>query len=99
MRRYISQITIPCHFEHEFVRIRHGTHAHPELGLAQTRISALAVDKLAQLAHDMTTGVAITSAVGHAGAAHRSSIIGSQVDMNSLPIQKGRSTYRLRPTK
>ncbi|CAN7164813.1 MULTISPECIES: M20 aminoacylase family protein [Ensifer] len=70
----------------DLVAIRHDLHAHPELGLEETRTSAFIARHLAELGYEVTTGLAKTGVVGtlRNGSGLRS--IGIRADIDALPI-------------
>ena len=70
----------------ELIAIRHDLHAHPELGLEETRTSAFIARHLESLGYEVTTGLAQTGIVGtlRNGTSGRS--IGIRADIDALPI-------------
>ncbi|NUS70179.1 MAG: amidohydrolase [Ensifer adhaerens] len=70
----------------ELIAIRHDLHAHPELGLEETRTSAFIARHLESLGYEVTTGLAKTGVVGtlRNGTGKRS--IGIRADIDALPI-------------
>jgi hippurate hydrolase len=72
----------------EFVAIRRDLHAHPELGLEETRTSALVAERLAAWGYTVTTRVAKTGVVGTLARGSSRKAIGIRADMDALPIQE-----------
>ncbi|OOG68212.1 amidohydrolase [Sinorhizobium sp. A49] len=70
----------------ELVAIRHDLHAHPELGLEETRTSAFISRHLAELGYEVTTGLAKTGVVGTLRNGSGSRSIGIRADIDALPI-------------
>ncbi|ABR59031.1 M20 aminoacylase family protein [Sinorhizobium medicae] len=70
----------------ELVAIRRDFHAHPELGLAETRTSAFVARHLEALGFEVTTGLAKTGVVGTLSCGTGSRSIGIRADMDALPI-------------
>lgn len=70
----------------ELVAIRHDLHAHPELGLEETRTSAFIARHLAELGYEVTTGLARTGVVGTLRNGSGSRSIGIRADIDALPI-------------
>lgn len=70
----------------ELVAIRHDLHAHPELGLEETRTSAFIARHLAELGYEVTTGLAKTGVVGTLRNGSGSRSIGIRADIDALPI-------------
>jgi hippurate hydrolase len=72
----------------ELVAIRRDLHAHPELGLDETRTSAFIAGHLEALGYTVTTGLAKTGIVGtlRNGSSPRS--IGIRADIDALPIHE-----------
>jgi hippurate hydrolase len=85
---YVSLIAALRRHEQQFVHIRHDIHAHPELGFAETRTSALVAEKLAQWGYEVTTGVGGTGVVGRIRRGTSARTIGLRADMDALPIQE-----------
>lgn len=70
----------------ELVAIRHDLHAHPELGLEETRTSAFIARHLAELGYEVTTGLSKTGVVGTLCNGSGSRSIGIRADIDALPI-------------
>lgn len=70
----------------ELVAIRHDLHAHPELGLEETRTSAFIARHLAELGYEVTTGLSKTGVVGTLRNGNGSRSIGIRADIDALPI-------------
>lgn len=70
----------------ELVAIRHDLHAHPELGLEETRTSAFIARHLTELGYEVTTGLARTGVVGTLRNGSGSRSIGIRADIDALPI-------------
>ncbi|OCP37936.1 M20 aminoacylase family protein [Ensifer sp. LC163] len=70
----------------ELVAIRHDLHAHPELGLEETRTSAFIARHLTELGYEVTTGLAKTGVVGTLRNGSGSRSIGIRADIDALPI-------------
>lgn len=72
----------------ELLAIRRDLHAHPELGLEETRTSAFVARYLEALGYRVTTGLAKTGVVGTLtnGTGFRS--IGIRADIDALPIDE-----------
>ena len=70
----------------ELVAIRRDLHAHPELGLEETRTSAFIARHLAELGYEVTTGLAKTGVIGTLRNGSGSRSIGIRADIDALPI-------------
>ncbi|MBP1870925.1 hippurate hydrolase [Ensifer adhaerens] len=70
----------------DLVAIRHDLHAHPELGLEETRTSAFIARHLAELGYEVTTGLSKTGVVGTLRNGSGSRSIGIRADIDALPI-------------
>lgn len=70
----------------ELVAIRRDLHAHPELGLEETRTSAFIARHLGALGYTVTTGLAKTGVVGTLRNGTGSRSIGIRADIDALPI-------------
>ncbi len=70
----------------DLVAIRHDLHAHPELGLEETRTSAFIARHLTELGYEVTTGLAKTGVVGTLRNGSGSRSIGIRADIDALPI-------------
>ena len=75
-------------FHAKMTEWRHDLHAHPELGLQETRTSAIVQDKLREFGVDeIVTGLARTGVVGVIrGRGNTDRAIGLRADMDALPI-------------
>jgi hippurate hydrolase len=74
--------------EAQFIQIRHDIHAHPELGFAEQRTSAIVAEQLAQWGYAVTTGIGGTGVVGTLKRGDSPRAIGLRADMDALPIQE-----------
>lgn len=72
----------------ELVAIRRDLHAHPELGLEETRTSAFIARHLEELGYEVATGIAKTGVVGTLRNGTGSRSIGIRADIDALPIQE-----------
>jgi amidohydrolase len=73
----------------EFTSIRHDIHAHPELGLEETRTAALVAQKLRAWGVTVTEGVGGTGVVGTiTGRRPGQRAIGLRADMDALAIHE-----------
>ncbi len=70
----------------ELIAIRRDLHAHPELGLEETRTSTFIARHLAELGYEVTTGLAKTGVVGTLRNGSGSRSIGIRADIDALPI-------------
>ena len=74
-------------FVPELVAIRHDIHAHPEMGLEETRTAALVAAKLREWGIEVTEGVGGTGVVGTLkGRLPGQRAIGLRADMDALAI-------------
>ncbi len=75
-------------FHPEMTEWRRDLHAHPELGLQETRTSAVVQDKLREFGVDeIITGLAKTGVVGVIrGSGNSGRAVGLRADMDALPI-------------
>jgi hippurate hydrolase len=67
---------------------RRDIHAHPELGFAERRTSALVAEKLAAWGIEVTTGIAGTGLVGTLRNGDSPRAIGLRADMDALPMEE-----------
>lgn len=81
----------------ELVAIRRDLHAHPELGLEETRTSAFIARHLEELGYEVATGIAKTGVVGTLRNGTGSRSIGIRADIDALPIQELRLPRELAP--
>ena len=72
----------------EFVGLRRDLHRHPELGLAETRTSALIAERLHALGYEVHRGLATTGVVGTLRRGNGRKRLGLRADMDALPIQE-----------
>jgi amidohydrolase len=70
----------------ELIAIREDIHAHPELGLRETRTSAIVADYLRKLGLDVRTGYAKTGVIGILKGGKPGPVVGLRGDMDALPI-------------
>jgi len=77
-------------FHNELRSIRQDLHAHPELGMEETRTSALVADKLRGWGLDVTEGIGKTGVVATARGKQpgHQRAIGLRADMDALPIRE-----------
>ncbi|WP_313646093.1 M20 aminoacylase family protein [Pseudomonas sp.] len=68
--------------------IRHDIHAHPELGFAESRTSALVAALLQQWGYEVHTGIGKTGVVGVLRNGSSSRTLGLRADMDALPIEE-----------
>jgi hippurate hydrolase len=74
-------------FHDEMTAWRHDLHAHPELGMEETRTSAVVQDRLRSFGVDeVVTGLAKTGVVGVIRGRGPGGAIGLRADMDALPI-------------
>lgn len=75
----------------DMVRIRRSIHRHPELGMQETRTSALVGDELEKMGLEVQRGVAKTGVVGVLRSTNPSKKSGTlllRADIDALPIQE-----------
>jgi hippurate hydrolase len=72
----------------EFIAIRRDIHRHPELGLAETRTSALIAERLQAWGYTVHRGLATTGVVGTLRRGTGSKRLGLRADMDALPLQE-----------
>ena len=70
----------------ELIAIRRDIHAHPELGLQETRTSALVADYLRKLGLEVRTGYAKTGVIGILKGGQPGPVVAMRADMDALPI-------------
>jgi len=70
----------------ELISIRRDIHAHPELGLQETRTSAIVADYFRKLGLDVRTGYAKTGVVGILKGSKPGPVVAMRGDMDALPI-------------
>ncbi len=70
----------------ELIAIREDIHSHPELGLRETRTSALVADYFRKLGLDVRTGYAKTGVIGILKGGKPGPIVAMRGDMDALPI-------------
>ncbi len=77
-------------FHADMTAWRHDLHEHPELGLSETRTSAVVQEKLKSFGVDeIITGMAKTGVVGVIrGVTDSGRAIGLRADMDALPIHE-----------
>ena len=92
--------------EPKLIAWRRDIHAHPELGNAEKRTSALVADHLRKLGYDVKTGVAGTGVVATLKGGRPGPVVALRADMDALPVKeetglpfasKVNSTYQGRP--
>ena len=72
----------------EITEIRRDIHAHPELGMTETRTSALVAEKLRGWGIEVHTGIGKTGVVGVLRRGNGHGRIGLRADMDALPIEE-----------
>ncbi|MDE2333905.1 MAG: amidohydrolase [Rhodospirillales bacterium] len=72
----------------EFTEIRRDIHAHPEIGMTETRTSALVADKLRSWGIEVHSGIGKTGVVGVLRRGNGHGRIGLRADMDALPIDE-----------
>jgi amidohydrolase len=70
------------------VEIRRDLHEYPEIGLEETRTSAIVAEKLIQLGLDVKTGIGGTGLAGFLEGGTPGRIIAIRADMDALPIEE-----------
>lgn len=70
----------------ELIEIRRDIHSHPELGLQETRTSALVSDYLRKLGLEVRTGYATTGVIGVLKGGKPGPVTAMRADMDALPI-------------
>ncbi|MBN9091762.1 M20 aminoacylase family protein [Pandoraea pnomenusa] len=71
-----------------FISLRRDIHQHPELGLKETRTSALLAERLRAWGYDVHTGMATTGIVATLSRGDGSRCLGLRADLDALPIQE-----------
>jgi amidohydrolase len=70
----------------ELIEIRRDIHAHPELGLQETRTSAIVADYFRKLGLEVRTGYAKTGVLGILKGGKPGPVVAMRGDMDALPI-------------
>ncbi len=70
----------------ELIDIRRDIHANPELGLRETRTSALVADHFRKLGLEVRTGYATTGVIGILKGGKPGPVVAMRGDMDALPI-------------
>ena len=70
------------------VEIRRDLHENPEIGLQETRTSAIVAEKLNQLGLDVKTGIGGTGVAGYLAGETPGRVIAIRADMDALPIEE-----------
>ena len=70
----------------ELIAIRRDIHQHPELGLQETRTSAIVADYFRKLGLEVRTGFATTGVLGILKGGKPGPVVGIRGDMDALPI-------------
>jgi amidohydrolase len=70
----------------ELVAIRRDIHAHPELGLRETRTAAIVADYFRRLGLEVRTGYATTGVIGILRGGRPGPVTAMRGDMDALPI-------------
>jgi amidohydrolase len=70
------------------VEIRRDLHENPEIGLEETRTSAMVAEKLNQLGLDVKTGIGGTGLAGFLSGKTPGRVIAIRADMDALPIEE-----------
>jgi len=73
-------------YQPELVEIRHDIHAHPELGLQETRTAEIVAKKLEEWGIEVHRGVGVTGVVGVLRNGNGQASVGLRADMDALPI-------------
>ena len=73
----------------ELTEWRRDLHAHPEIGLLETRTSDVVAAKLESWGIEVTRGLATTGLVGTLRAGTSKRAVGIRADMDALPIMEG----------
>jgi amidohydrolase len=68
------------------IDIRRDIHAHPELGLKETRTSAIVADYFRKLGLEVRTGYAVTGVIGILKGGKPGPVVAMRGDMDALPI-------------
>ncbi len=78
---------IPADVLDDLIAIRRDIHAHPELGMEESRTSALVAERLRGWGIETVTGIGKTGVVGIVHGRHPGQrMIGLRADMDALPI-------------
>jgi amidohydrolase len=72
----------------QLVEIRRDLHEHPEIGLQETRTSAIVAEKMNQLGLDVKTGIGGTGVAGLLTGGSPGRTIAIRADMDALPIKE-----------
>jgi amidohydrolase len=72
----------------ELTAWRHDFHMHPELGLEETRTSALVAERLEAMGYEVHRGVGVTGVVGVLRNGTGNRAIGLRADMDALPMEE-----------
>lgn len=70
----------------ELISIRRDIHANPELGLQETRTSAIAADYFRKLGLEVRTGYSVTGVLGILKGGRPGPVVAMRADMDALPI-------------
>ena len=70
----------------ELIDIRRDLHCHPELGLQETRTSAIVADHFRELGLEVRTGYAKTGVIGVLKGGKPGPVVAMRGDMDALPI-------------
>ena len=73
-------------FADDLTAIRRDLHAHPELGLEETRTAAFVADYLQNLGLDVHRGIGVTGVVAVLKGSQPGRTIGLRADMDALPM-------------
>jgi amidohydrolase len=83
-----TPLTLAAKHLPKIVRLRRDIHAHPELGLEETRTASLVSRTLRGLSVRTTTGIAKTGVVGSISGTGSGKCVALRADMDALPIQE-----------
>ncbi|SAK84540.1 amidohydrolase [Caballeronia fortuita] len=72
----------------EFIALRRDIHRHPELGLEETRTSALVAERLSEWGYDVHRGIAKTGVVATLTRGSGRRRLGLRADLDALPIRE-----------
>ena len=75
-------------YSDDLIAIRRDLHEHPELGMQETRTSAIVADFLKQWGIEVHTGIGNTGVVGVLKGQSEGRMIGLRADMDALPIHE-----------
>jgi len=70
------------------IEIRRDVHAHPEIGLQETRTAAKVAEELQRLGLEVKTGVGMTGVIGLLEGGSPGSTLAIRADMDALPISE-----------